>query len=86
MGFSTGRYGDLDSLRVRVAVAITKGTNIPDAGGSVEFPFLGYTVTGVHRIEGMTPEGKKYRVGFKLGYWIPFVGREQTSIIIRTNR
>ena len=58
----------------------------PDDGGSAEFPFLGYTVTAMHQIAGAAPEGIRYRVGAKLDYWIPLVGRDQTTLIVRTNR
>jgi hypothetical protein len=58
----------------------------PADGGSAEYPFVGYTVTAMHRIDGMTSEGKRYRVGPKLDYWIPFVGRDQTTFYVRTNR
>jgi hypothetical protein len=55
-------------------------------GGSAEFPFVGYTVSAMHRIAGVVPEGTRYRVGPKLDYWIPLVGRDQTALIVRTNR
>lgn len=57
----------------------------PADGGSVEYPFVGYTVATAHRIERMTPMGKQYRVGPVLSYWIPFIGRDQSVLIVRTN-
>jgi hypothetical protein len=58
----------------------------PADGGSHEYPFPGYTVAYMHRLEGMTPVGRRYRVGPKLGYWFPFVGRDHTVLIVRTNQ
>ena len=58
----------------------------PADGGSAEFRFPGYTVIYMREIQGMTPDGKQYRVGPKLDYWIPLFGRDGTSLMVRTNR
>jgi hypothetical protein len=58
----------------------------PADGGSHEYPFVGYTVAYMHRLDGMTPDGRRYRVGPKLDYWLPFVGRDHTALIVRTNQ
>ena len=55
-------------------------------GGSAEFRGIGYTVMSMHQIQGMTATGKLYRVGPRLDYWIPFVGRDGTTFYVRTNR
>jgi hypothetical protein len=55
-------------------------------GGSTEYRGIGYTVTAMHKIQGMTSTGKLYRVGQTLDYWIPFVGRDATTFYVRTNR
>jgi hypothetical protein len=58
----------------------------PADGGSAEYRFIGYTVTHSRRLECMTLDGPQYRVGPKLDFWLPFVGRDRTVLIVRTNR
>jgi len=55
-------------------------------GGSAEYRGIGYTVTAMSKIQGMTTTGKLYRVGPTLEYWLPFVGRDGTSLFVKTNR
>ena len=64
-------------------------------GGSVQYLGLGYTVTDCHEMRWgteMAPDaatvGKiaPFRVGPRLDYWTPFISREQTKVIVETNR
>ena len=77
---------DYARLAVRKEPLFARWELHPADGGSTEYRGLGYTVRAVHQIQGITSTGRLYRVGQTLDYWVPFLGRDVTWIIVRTNR
>ncbi len=59
-------------------------------GGSTEYYGIGYTVSYLHRISGVTENGTVYRVGPLLEFWMPIPGilptRDFTHTYVRTNK
>jgi hypothetical protein len=59
-------------------------------GGSIQYCGFGYAVTKMHRITGgwdfSNPDKTTFQTGYALDFWTPFISRENTSLIVVTNR
>ena len=59
----------------------------PADGGSAEYRGIGYTVTDMRQAQHVTITGSStgllYRIGPRLDYWVPFLGRDATTNFVR---